>query len=108
MEFGPHATWGGTNIRFPKGKEERFNQVKEELARYFSELTGKVITSTGVQTQLNWACTSQDEVDNISHARQLIMNKAAALDSGFLQQSDLPSSISGIKHTVDEEEEEEA
>ena len=89
MEFVPHATWGGKNIRYPRGKEDRFKQVKEELARYFSTLTGKGFTSDSVQTQLNWACTPQVEVDNISHARQFIMNKAAALDAGFLQQSNL-------------------
>jgi hypothetical protein len=108
MEFGPHSNWGGKDARYPQGNKDRFEAVKEELARYLSTLTGKSFVATSLEKQIDWACTAQNRVQDSGHARQFILNKAAALEAGFLQQSDLPSYISGIKHADEPGEEADA
>src|SRR5438876_9496633 len=76
MEIGPHCDWGGRNIRYPKNHKDRFELIKEQLARYFGKLTGKSFSAMGVQKQIDWACSDQERVQDSSHARQFILNKA--------------------------------
>jgi hypothetical protein len=88
MEFGPHQSWGGT--RAPKGKTKRFAQVLKELAEYLSRISGKPIGPGAIDQQIAWAVTKQSQVQNAGHARQFIMNKAAAVEMGFLTGPELP------------------
>lgn len=88
MEFGEHSKWELTN--YPKGKKARYNEVLEELAKYFQALTGKPFESTALDQQVAWAVTRQQDVANSGFAYQYILNKAAALEMGFISSSDLP------------------
>jgi len=85
MEFGSYDTWG--NSRSPSDTA-RFKVVLRELATYFSDLTGESFEPTAVDQQVNWACTKQSDV-KAGHARTFILNKAAALEMGFLKSADL-------------------
>jgi len=86
MEFGSYDTWG--NSRSPSDVT-RYKKVTEELAEYFTNLTGDSFAATAVRQQVDWACTKQDGI-KASHARTFILNKAAAVEMGFLKSSDLP------------------
>lgn len=91
MEFGPHASWVLKN--YPKGQRKRYDLVLEELARYFSELTGSKFEATAVDQQIAWATTKQESITNAGFAYQFMMNKSAALEMGFLSSSELPEYI---------------
>src|SRR5690348_566041 len=92
MEFGQYNSWDAK--RYPADRRDRFNAVLQELATYFSQLTDDEFEPTAVGQQADWACTSQREVTNAGYACQLIMNKAAALEMGFLTGTDLSSFLS--------------
>jgi hypothetical protein len=88
MEFGAYQSWGAS--RTPKGQTKRFDDVLKELADYLSVLSGKSIGPGAIHQQIAWAVTNQNTVQNAGHARQFIMNKAAALEMGFLTGPELP------------------
>jgi hypothetical protein len=88
MEFGQYRSWGGSWA--PKGKRKRYEQVLRELADYLSALSGKSIANTAIEQQIKWAVTTQDTVLSAGYARQFIMNKAAALEMGFLTGPEMP------------------
>jgi hypothetical protein len=88
MEFGAYHTWGGG--RQPKGQGSRYEKVLKELASYLSSLSGKTIEFTAVDQQIAWAVTKQEAIQNAGYARQFIMNKAAAIEMGFLTGPELP------------------
>jgi hypothetical protein len=88
MEFGPYQTWDGG--RAPKGQKARYEAVLKELAGYLSALSDKSIEYTAIEQQIAWAVTKQEVVQNAGYARQFIMNKAAALEMGFLTGPELP------------------
>jgi hypothetical protein len=92
MEFGPHRSWSGA--RSPTDNRGRFEAVLREPARYFSELVGEEITPDAVKNQIDWGITVQKEMKDQSHARNYILNKAAALEVGFISSSDLPAYMS--------------
>jgi hypothetical protein len=86
MEFGTYETWGGEQ---PKGQGTRYQEVLKELAAYISTLSGKTIEHTAVDQQIAWAITKQKSI-RAGHVRQFVMNKAAALEMGFLTGPELP------------------
>jgi hypothetical protein len=83
-EFGPHSQWGGAYE--PLRHKDRFAAVLEELAAEFSSTTGKPFKGSAVRQQLNFAVTSQTEVDfpDSSHKRTLRLNKIAAREAGLI------------------------
>jgi hypothetical protein len=74
----------------PPDKRQQFNGAMRRLAVIFSELAKRDITPEAVEQQVDWAITVQKEIRNQGHARQFILNKAAALEVGFIVASDLP------------------
>lgn len=95
-EFGPHRDWSGS--RYPRDRRTEFHALLTKLAGVFSTLTGKTITRDAVEQQVDWGITVQKEIKSNGHARAFIMNKAAALDVGFITTADLPAFMSVGKH----------
>ncbi|HWD18586.1 MAG TPA: hypothetical protein VHB20_04860, partial [Verrucomicrobiae bacterium] len=87
-EIGPRQLWDN-KIR-PKEKRAKYDKTLISLAAELSADTGEMCTVTAIQQQINFATTSQKAFKNPSHVRNLILNKAAALESGFLTFADLP------------------
>jgi len=75
-EIGRHQDWD-EKIK-PLKKRQQYEQLLNELADEFS---GK---STALQQQINFATTTQQEFANRSHIRTFILNKAAAIEVGFI------------------------
>jgi hypothetical protein len=88
-DFGPYNGWGA-KIE-PKGEKVQFYKVLAELATQFSKEDGHLIYADVVHAQINWATTSQKEMKDQSRIRNFILNKAAALDAGFISASELPT-----------------
>jgi hypothetical protein len=88
-DFGPYNVWGA-KIE-PKDKKDEFAKVLAELAIQFSKEAGHFILASVVQAQINWATTSQMEMKDPSRISNFILNKAAALDAGFISASELPT-----------------
>ena len=89
QDFGPYNVWGA-KIE-PKDKKAHFDKVLAELAIQFSKEAGHFILASAVQAQVNWATTSQMEMKDPSRIRNFVLNKAAALDAGFISASELPT-----------------
>ena len=95
MEFGPYDQWKKTDYR--DGKKERYEEVLTELANYFSALGGARFDASAVRQQVNFGRTRQESVLSQSHARSFILNKAAALETGFIQSRTLPSLLTSLE-----------
>lgn len=91
-EFGPHTDWG--TFAYPSGRKDRLKEVLKELAAEFTRCTGKTFEWTALDQQMIWGITRQGRVKNAAFASQYILNKAAALETGFLKTSEL----SGFVH----------
>jgi hypothetical protein len=92
QDFGPYAEWDGT--RRPHGKKTQFDRMLGDLAKKFSRMAGQTITARAVEHQIAWGLTTQSEMRDRSRARNYILNKAAALEVGFLASDDLPKHMS--------------
>ena len=57
MEFGSLDSWEGK--RHPPCDRDKFDKVMEQLAKYFSILTGKEFTSSAVSMQVEFGATKQ-------------------------------------------------
>ena len=88
-DFGPYNVWGA-KIE-PKDKQVQIDKVLAELAIQFSKEAGHLVLASAVQEQINWATTSQLEMKDPSRIRNFVLNKAAALDAGFISASELPT-----------------
>lgn len=91
-EFGPYRHWKGA--RRPPGKKLEFEAFLRDVAARLSKQARRQITPGAVDSQVAWAITSQRDISNQSHARNFILNKAAALEVYFLEATDLPHNIS--------------
>ena len=85
-EFGPFSSWKKSD--HPDGRKERFDEVLAELAAYFERQTGDSFEASAVKMQMKWAVTVQGEVKR-HQVREYVLNKAAALDAGFIKSSEL-------------------
>ena len=88
-DFGPYSVWGAKIEPF--GKKVQFYKVLAELATQFSEEAGHIIPASAVHAQIHWATTSPREMNNQFRIRNFVLNKAAALDAGFISASGLPT-----------------
>jgi hypothetical protein len=84
-EIGRHQDWD-EKIR-PLRKREQYLQILEELEAEFSG------EATALQNQINFATTSQYKLKNRSHIRSFILNKAAAIEVGFIETNELPNEL---------------
>lgn len=91
-EFGPYAEWGRS--AYPEGRKDRFEDVMKELASYFCRQTGKSFEWSALHQQMKWGVTTQPRVKNAGFAYLYILNKAAALETGFISSAEL----SGFVH----------
>ena len=87
-EIGPHRTWDA-KIK-PIRKRSQYDNLVDALANHLSNKAGRVIDTTAVQQQINWATTTQRAMRDRSHIRSFILNKAAALEVNFISSSELP------------------
>jgi hypothetical protein len=85
MEIGPHYTWDAKTK--PAQKRLRYQQIIHDLAEEFGGGT------TAVQQQINFATTTEKRLINQSHISSFIMNKSAALETGFIRTEDLPNTL---------------
>lgn len=82
---GPHRTWDG-KIR-PLRKRKQYEELLEKLAEEFGG------DASALQQQINFATTTQWGLTNQSHIRSFILNKAAALETDFIETSELPTQL---------------
>ncbi len=87
-EVGAFSTW--TGARAPLSKKEKYDALLWDLSDQFRRETGEIISPAAVEQQIDWAITKQKEMKDQSHVRNFILNKAAALEVGFLSTADLP------------------
>lgn len=88
QQFGPFRDWGKAD--YPDGKKAEYETALKDIAAFFSSLTGYSFKWAAVRQQVRWAIATQSGVGNQGNARSYIMNKAAALEVGFIKASDLP------------------
>ena len=86
---------------YPAKDRALFLKALSELAVLFSQMTGREITSGAVSAQLAWATTTQRELKDCSLVRNYILNKAAALEVGFIGLGDLPEGLIMTGYTKD-------
>lgn len=82
-EIAPHKKWGA-KIR-PICKTQEYDHILSELASLFS------VPVSAIQQQINFATTTQAELRTRLHISSIILNKAAAIEVGFITASELPS-----------------
>jgi hypothetical protein len=82
-EIAPHQNWDA-KIK-PIWKKQQYAQILSELADEFS------LEASAIQQQINFATTTQAELKNRSHIRTFILNKAAAIEVGFIATPELPN-----------------
>jgi hypothetical protein len=63
------------------------------LAKEFTQETGEPCKVTAIQQQINYATTTERILGDQSIIRNFIMNKAAALDAGFIASRSLPTRV---------------
>ncbi|MEA2711564.1 MAG: hypothetical protein QOF78_4165 [Phycisphaerales bacterium] len=85
-QFGPHATWGKHD--YPNGREPEYRDALRALAVEFGHDAPKW---EAVRQQVRFGITQQGVIRYTNHFRSLILNKAAALEEGFIAGRDLPS-----------------
>lgn len=95
-EFGPYSTWG--KVAYPANRKREFEEVLKKLAAEFSRITDDNFEWMALWQQMKWGTTTQGMVKNPGFASVYILNKAAALQTGFLKTSDL----SGFVHVEPE------
>jgi hypothetical protein len=90
--FGPYSVWppgprGGDPHR-PIGREAEFEQLLRDLAVEFG---GEAEQWEAVWQQFKWGVTRQGPVVHPNMFRTMVLNKAAALQVGFLTGRDMPT-----------------
>jgi hypothetical protein len=91
QEFGPYRTWGMAD--YPRNNKANYELSLKDIARFISQLTGQPFAWTAIQQQIRWGYSKQAGITNPNHARNYILNKAAAIEAGFICSKDLPSMI---------------
>lgn len=90
-EIGLHQTWDA-KIK-PMAKRTQFDSLLATLAREFSQAAGETCAESAIQQQINFATTTERVLGDKSLVRNFILNKAAALEAGFISSSYLPKRI---------------
>ena len=96
-EFGPYSEWT-ENDRIPNDKTKYYEFLRN-WAKILSTTTGKKFTEDSIRMQINWALTSQENITAAkgygqSFMSYYILNKAVALEVGFITRNSLPSAAS--------------
>ncbi len=100
-KFGCKSAWGGS--AYPQGKGTAYQEFLKELAAQMADHTGNPnLTAGAVKNQINWAL-QQNSIKYQNHFRNMVLNTAAALESGFLTYKDLPGEASMNASAEDDE-----
>jgi regulator of sirC expression with transglutaminase-like and TPR domain len=91
-EIGAHGVWDA-KIK-PAVKREQYDRLLSALAREFSQEIGQPCAETAIQQQVNFATTTQAEFTHRSLIKNYVLNKAAALEVGFITSDELPKHLS--------------
>jgi len=89
--FGPYSGWGKTN--YPKHNQAGYEKFKADFTVWFKQESGQEITIGAVASQVAWAVTHQKDIKEQGFVWNYILNKAAALDAGFIKSNNLPNSM---------------
>ena len=87
--FGPHKKWG-TKF-YPNGKSSEYENTLKIIADFLTVLTGAQHKASEIKQQINWAISEQKALIKKNYSRQYILNKAAAIESHFIEGKDLPA-----------------
>jgi len=91
-KYGPHENW--ENRGYPKeGKKEEFYAFMEEVADSLRKLIGTDFKDGGPIMQFQHAITVQTGAENSGRAYNIIMNKAAAYEAGFITTKEFPTQM---------------
>lgn len=85
--FGAHAEWPKESR--PANAEE-YEAFLREFAETVQEENGNNTTVAAIKQQIAWAITKQPRLWKPIQLRNYILNKAAALETGFIETKNLP------------------
>ncbi len=90
QQFGPHSQWV---LKYgPEHRKSEYDLALKETAAFLSQLTGNCFTPGAVQQQIAFVIAKGD-IKKQGYVALMILNKAAALEVGFLETADLPSCV---------------
>ena len=87
--FGPYYTWDKWK---PVNKEDEYIKFCEDFAKIVEILSGIKTTKDAIMMQIAWATTPQLEIKE-GYISSFITNIAAAYNTGFIRNKDLPKTI---------------
>ena len=87
-EFGPFCMWRCSS--HPSACKDEYNKLLESLVDYFEKYHGVLVSVGGVRNQIDWAIRNQKRIKHRGHTSNYILNRAAAIHTGFLKTCDLP------------------
>lgn len=89
-KYGPHEDWD--KRKYPQeGQHEEFISFMKEIADSFRKITGTDFKDGGPIMQFEHAVTTQPESESVGRTYNIIMNKAAAYDAGFITSKEMPT-----------------
>ncbi len=90
-EFGPKRNW--KNLNNTENKEEYKNFLKKFAKKACKLTTNEKPPSPGaIKNQIAWGSSmSQKSIKHYGHTYNFILNRAAALEMGFIKSNELPS-----------------
>ena len=91
LTFGPLKEWG--NSRYPQGQKQEFDALLLSLAKRLSRKYGKEISSGAISQQIGWGVSRQRKINHAGYFKSYILNRAAAVETGFLTTADLPETV---------------
>jgi len=102
-EFGNYSQW--QNRKSPEGNKREFLFLLKKYADYLKFTTGQKFNhkkgkdgkidsskdgTDAVRSQLEWGITAQKYIKDRNYLRNWVLCKAAALESKFIENKDLP------------------
>lgn len=87
-KFGTFETW--KSEVHPVNSQKEFYADLPVLAAMISKTMGQQVRWTAVHQQIKFATTSQPTLTTQGSVCNFILNKAAALEAGFLRGKDMP------------------
>ncbi len=89
-KYGPLREWHKTGN--PTGVTGEYKKFLTDTAEGLSKITGLKCTVGALQNQIDWGIQPrQSVIKSQSYVRNFILNRAAALESGLITSSELPS-----------------
>ena len=99
-KFGAHELWGKHD--YPEGRKEEYEAVLQEIAKNLTEATGKQFKWTAVRQQVRWGISLTSRLIDTSVARSFVVNKAVAIEVGFVSFNSLQALVDALAVDADE------